>query len=320
MKKIIIISCISILIVCLIGFIFFSFKMVKTKSNNSNESTATSTKKYMKPFRNVDKKWRIGYCESEPYSNYAGTLYYILKGLHEYGWIDEIDDSLYREGQSDTRNIWDFISKNNISEFIEFPEDGYYIYSQMNSENGILPEDNIINRLNTKKDVDIMLVMGTVAGKALANDKHNVPTMVFSASNAYNSGIVKGIEKSNNPHVWAHMDKNRFKRQLYTFDDIFKIKKLGLVYEDSKDAKEQIELNDIEEVALERGFKIEREFVENPKSNEELEKYKENLVNAYKRLSNKVDSLYLTVSSIDVNWLPDLLKPLYSKKLKFSPN
>jgi ABC-type uncharacterized transport system substrate-binding protein len=111
------------------------------------------------------------------------------------------------------------------------------------------------------------------------------------------------------------MDKNRFKRQLQVFDDVFKIKKLGIVYENSELVKNYTALSDIEFMAKERGFTIEREFVNEPKNENDVERYRRELKAAYTRLSQKVDAFYIAVSLIDPEWLPDLLEPFYKKKI-----
>lgn len=268
-----------------------------------------------KPVKNGEKKWRIGYCESTTFSNYAGIFNGLIHGLEEYGWIKNGTQLPYIEGQNDSSVMWKWLSRTNMGDYIEFPADAYYSLDTMQTINGVLPEDQIINRMNTKNDIDIMIVMGTRAGTLLANDKHRVPTFVFSASNAYNSGIVKAIDYSTSDHIWAHMDTTRFKRQLQVFNDIFKFKKLGIVYEDSDLGRSYSALSDIESMAKERGFSIEREFVNEPIDSSDMERYRVDMKAAYNRLSTRVDAFYITIGSVDTKWLGDLLTPFYEKKI-----
>lgn len=268
-----------------------------------------------KPIMHDGKKWRIGYCETEPFSNYSEILFSIIQGLDEYGWLKNAKSLPYTHGQDDTKAMWQWLSENDLGEYIEFPKDAYYSMSTMKVENGKNPEDTIIDRLNSQNDIDLMIVMGTKAGIALGNDKHNVPIFVFSASNAYNSGIVKGVDYSGSNHIWAHMDVNRFKRQLQVFDDVFKFKKLGIVYENSEVGRSYSALNDIEYMAKERGFEIEREFVDEPKDDSDIERYKNDLKAAYSKLAPRIDAFYVTIASIDPKWLPELLQPIYNNKI-----
>ena len=267
------------------------------------------------PVKNGAKKWRIGYCETTTFSNYAGILNGLIQGLEEYGWITNAKDLPYIEGQNDSSVMWKWLGRTNLGEYIEFPTDAYYSLDAMKTIDGVSPEDQIINRMNTKKDIDIMIVMGTKAGTLLANDKHNVPIFVFSASNAYGSGIVKNIDYSTSDHIWAHMDTARFKRQLQVFNDIFKFKKLGIVYENSELGRSYSALSDIELMAKERGFTIEREFVNEPKDVHDMDRYRKDMKSAYSKLSDCVDAFYITIGSIDTKWLADLLTPFYEKKI-----
>jgi ABC-type uncharacterized transport system substrate-binding protein len=280
------------------------------------ESSASVKSKYEYiPKTNNGHKWRIGYCETEPFSNYSGILNSIINGFQEYGWLKNTQDLPYKEGQDDTNAMWEWLSKKNKGEYMEFPEDAHYTLSTMKSTDGKKPEDIIIDRLNSKKDIDLMIVMGTKAGILLGNNKHKVPIFVFSASNAYTSGIVKAVDYSGSSHIWAHMDTNRFKRQLQVFNDVFKFKKMGIVYEDSELGKSYTALNDIEYMAEERGFSIEREFVNESKGAGDTERYHNDLKAAYKRLAQKVDAFYITAATIDPKWLPELLEPFYKKKV-----
>lgn len=267
------------------------------------------------PKKNHDRKWRIGYCETEPFSNYSGVLNSIIHGLKEYGWIENAKDLPYVQGQHDTKVMWERLSKSDLGEYLEFPADAHYTLSSMKQVNGLKAEDIIIERLNTKKDIDLMIVMGTKAGILLGNDRHNTPIFVFSASDAYASGIVKGVEYSGSSHIWAHMDTNRFKRQLQVFNDIFEIKKLGIVYENTELGKNYAALGDIEYMAKVRGFGIEREFVNEPKGKDDVERYRSDLKLAYQRLAQKVDAFYITVASIEPKWLYELLEPFYERKI-----
>jgi len=59
------------------------------------------------------------------------------------------------------------------------------VYEQKMGEITVLLEelvlDAIIDRFNTKKDIDSVIAMGTCAGQDLANNRHNVPPVYFSA-------------------------------------------------------------------------------------------------------------------------------------------
>ncbi len=258
---------------------------------------------------NEGNKWRIGYCESQPYFEFDGTLYYIVKGLQELGWVANTEGFKYTPFQEDTRTMWKWLSENDMGPYIEFVKDAYYDMSEQ-PDTG----EKVVKRLSEKKDIDLMIVNGTYAALNTANDKHSVPTLVFSTSNAVQSEIIKSPTDSGHKHVWAHVDPERFKRQVEIFYDIFKFKKVGLVYENSY-RKVFAAVDDVEEVSKERGFEIEHYYVDGPVDDNDYDRYINDVIKAHKVLAEKVDAMYVTNGAWKFSDLPKLLKPFYDKRI-----
>lgn len=261
------------------------------------------------PHMNKGARWRIGYCESQPYFEFDGTLYYIIKGLEELGWVSNTEGFQYTPFQQDTRSMWKWLSENDMGQYIEFVEDAYYDMSEQPDMG-----EKVIKRLNEKKDIDLMIVNGTYAAINIANDKHKVPTLVFSTSNAVQSEIIESPTDSGLQHVWAHVDPKRFNRQVEIFNDIFKFKKMGLVYENSY-RKVFAAVDDVEEVGREREFGIEHYYVDGPIGDDDYDRYINDVLKAHKVLADKVDAMYITNGAWEFSDLPRLLKPFYDKKI-----
>jgi ABC-type uncharacterized transport system substrate-binding protein len=261
------------------------------------------------------KKWRIGYCESTRFVNYAEHLYALVRGLAALGWIQGAEQLPYKPGQDDTRALWDWLASHNVGPHIEFVDTAYYTYDGINPAAQKRKTDEIIRRLNQKKDIDLMIVMGTVAGKLVANDSHTVPVMIFSTSNAVAAGIVTSVEKSGRDHVWAHMYPSRFKRQIEVFHDTFAFKRLGMVYEDSPAGRALAALSDAEELARERRFKIIRTFVKD--NQKDRNRFFSEMLAAHRKLAGEVDAMYMTIypGSRKFDMLPALMQPFYEKKI-----
>lgn len=153
------------------------------------------------PLTNHGRKWRIGYVEGGPYANYQSILHAMIEHLMSSGWIQPasmpecLDDS-------ETRTLWNFLSTEIESKYLEFPPDAYWTPKWDNTERENLKQV-ILNRLNNTKDIDLLLAFGTWAGQDFANNQHRTPMMVLSASNAVRSGIIKSIEDSGFDHVHA---------------------------------------------------------------------------------------------------------------------
>ncbi len=255
-------------------------------------------------------KWRIGYCESESFITYKDTLVAIVKGLEEIGWITDLEGFEQVAASSDSRIIWKWLSDKEVSPCIEFVDDAYY-----NLRDPEFEQDAVINRLKNVKDLDLMLIMGAAAGNMLSNADHKTNILVFAASNAVRSGIIDSVEDSGQDNVWAHMDEHRFERQTRAFYDIVKFKKLGIVYEDSDNARIYSAVNELESLAREKGFKIVRYHVTEPRSAEEYPRYYQEVQTAYNKLAREVDAMYVTIASLESNKLPQLFQPFYDNKI-----
>lgn len=256
------------------------------------------------------KKWRIGYYESGSFASYSLTFGNIIQALTKMGWLEETGNCPYKE---DSRAIWTWLGTHNSSKYIEFVKDAYYSFDNDTSRHEATKAD-LIKRLNEQKDIDLMIVMGTVAGQDLAQSSLSVPVMIFSTSDAVKAGIIASSEDSGRDNVWAHVEPYRYKRQVELFHDIFRFKKLGLVYENSVAGKSYVAFEDLADLAEERGFELVSVYVDERVS--DSDEYHKNLTEAYRKLSEEVDAVYLTLhTKQQLTKLPDVLAPLTEKKI-----
>lgn len=266
------------------------------------------------PRDNQGKPWRIAYCESGAFVNYAGTLHALISGLTKIGWIRG-DGMSYAEGQKETREMWDWLASHAMGPYIQFVPDAYYSFEGMSETEAAQAAQTIMQRLNEKNDIDMILVMGTQAGQLLANDRHHVPTMVLSVSDAVQAKIVSSVEDSGRDHVWAHVDPGRYERQMEVFHDLFAFKRLGMVYDDSPDGRVYAAVEDVKKVADRRGFTIHSVFVKDKQGDRAL--HREQMTAAYRQLAEKgVDAVYCTLY-LDRN-MDDLavqFEPLYDRRI-----
>ncbi len=259
----------------------------------------------------ITRKYRIAYCETEPWLNYAGTLYGLIKGLESAGWVTNSSGLVYREGQMDTVAMWEWLSKQEISPYLEFVKDGHYTLSTMSDTE----KQAMLSRLAQQKDIDLVIAMGTSAGVLLANDKHSVPVMVFSTSNAVRSGIIKSEQDSGSNHIWAHMDAKIYKRQMNVFYDLFQFKRMGMVYENSSQGRIYAAVDDAVDLSKEMGFDVVSMPIVEPVNKDDKERYYRDLLAIHRQLAEKVDAMYLTMAPIDPARLTELLKPFYDKNI-----
>lgn len=265
--------------------------------------------------KNTGAKFRIAYCETESFANYAATFYHLVQGLAKLGWLTNVEGLPYTPGQKDTQVMWAWLATRDVSPYLEFVSDGFYTYNAQ-IDNRIAVRQNIIARLNQDKDIDLIIAMGTWPGQDLATSTHRVPTVVFSTSNAVQSGIIDSISDSGRDHVWAHIDPWRYRRQLEVFHDIFRFKTVGIVYEDTVMGRSVAAIEDVEAVAKERGFTVVRRCVDDRTRQGDQELYFQQALAAHQELAAEVDAMYLTLYSHRApDMLPVLLEPFYDKRI-----
>ncbi|QTA81517.1 putative ABC transporter, solute-binding protein [Desulfonema limicola] len=214
-------------------------------ADKGNFSTAPKT--------NNGKKWRIGFYEGGDYIDYQSTLTATVNGMITLGWIEKIE--IPKQESAHTSALWKWLSANVKSNYLEFPADAHYSANWDDELRKKMAED-IINRLNNKKDIDLMIASGTWAGQDLANNKHQTPVIVVSTSDPLKAGIIKSIEDSGNDYIHARVDPLRYKRQVELFHEVAKFKTLGIAYENTEAGRSYGAVDMVENTAQERGFEV----------------------------------------------------------------
>ena len=264
------------------------------------------------PITNSGKKWRIGYVEGGPYSNYQAILKSMIEDLMNSGWIEpaaipECQDEV------ETLTLWNFLSTKIQSDYLEFPSDAYWSNKWSDTEREKFKK-NIITRLNSSKDIDLMLAFGTWAGQDLANNQHNTSTMVLSSSNAVRSGIIKSVEDSGFDHIHAFIDPKRSERQIRLFHEITGFKRLGLTYEGNAEGRSYAAVDDVLKLSKELNFQVIDCIL--PTENTGVIQDEINLVHCYEQLAPKIDAIFMTDDGgLTKNNITKLLSPLFMNKV-----
>jgi len=263
------------------------------------------------PITNDGKKWRIAYFEGGEYSAYQTILNYTVKGLMELNWAQNI--KVPQQTGEQTDQLWRWYSKNVKSKFIKFVEDGHYT-CQWDEKMTEQLTDELITRVNQKKDIDIIIATGTVAGKQLANNKHHTPTIVISTSDAIGARIIKSADDSGFDHVHAHVDPLRYDRQVRLFHDIIGFKKLGLIYEDTVTGRSYAALDSVVNVSKERDFEIVHCHALSDTPDVQLAE--KEYFSCLNQISSEIDAIYITSSSaVTEDTRPKIVRILNHNKI-----
>ncbi len=235
-------------------------------------------------------KWRIAYYEGGQYADYDSTLLATINGLMELGWIDKEDTEPLRDHTA--KQLWQWLTESNRSKFLEFVGDAFYSLD-WDAANRETESKALIDRVNKGKDIDLIISMGTWSGQDLANNRHKIPTLVMSASNAVTSGIVVGANDSGFDHVHAHLSPKRDENQIRLFHDIVEFKRLGVIYENSVAGRSYAAIDQIEKIAAERGFEIVRCFAKSDIPDVSLRE--QEYISCFERLATQTDAIYVTI-------------------------
>lgn len=265
------------------------------------------------PRLNDGQKWRIGYCEGGPYLDYRQNLVETVRALMALGWIE--NEELPRfDDDSDTRRLWDWLASDGRSRFLRFVKDAYW--SSDWDEAVLRPRNKaeMLKRLKTGNDLDLVIAMGTWAGQDLANSYHQVAVVVAAATNPIQAGIIKSVDDSGHDHVLAKVDPARYLRQLRLFHDIVGFKRLGVVYDGSPSGRVHANLLDVQQVARERGFAV-VECQARGHGNAEAEAAA-TLYACWQQLAPRIDALWITVHrGENPKFMPESLAPLFEHRV-----
>ncbi len=241
------------------------------------------------PVTNGGKKWRIGYYEGGDYLQYQMTLMATVRGLMKLGWIEPA--TIPRQAGEQTGKLWAWLADNLASDYLEFVKDAHYSAS-WDEETRMRTAVALTNRLSTEKDIDLLIAMGTWAGKDLANDRHSTPTMVLSTSDPLSAGIITSVEDSGFDHVHARVDPHRYERQVKIFHEIIGFKRLGVAFEDSVNGRSYAAIDVVERLSKERGFQVQRCYTKSDIP--DISVAEKSVIDCFEELAYIVDAIYIT--------------------------
>ncbi|MBG0778298.1 MAG: ABC transporter substrate-binding protein [Desulfovibrionaceae bacterium] len=277
--------------------------LVPPPASSQSTSTAPRTRPDGEP-------WHIAYYEGGTHVEYRSTLEALARGLMDLGWIERAElPGRDARDPSETASLWRWLAARG-GRFLRF-SDTAYLTGNWDPATRRVARRFLIERLNTRKDIDCIIAMGTWAGQDLATKEHHTPTLILSATDPVAAGAVKSAEDSGFDHVTAWVDPGRFRRQLRVFHELFGFRKLGIAYEDSSTGRSYAALKDVRASAAELGFEVvECHAVAHTVERREA---MDALARCHRELAPKIDALYLTVHmGLTPENMPRLMQPLYA--------
>ena len=249
-------------------------------------------------------KLTVGCLISEEYFYFREELLYAGAEMEDMSVISGFDvHSKYPEA----RDVWKALSaakSTGETNFI-FSAADFYQYNKMSEAD--------IDALIKNKNIDLLLVLGTAAGKLLTRraDEISYDYMVFGSADPVSSGIVAGVEERFNDRSYALVDPRLISRQIEGAYELFHFKDIGVVYEDNDAAYSYSGIGQLKEAAAAHGFNIHVRHVVESAGKEDDSRYYRDLKAAYDDLTDEIDALYITTATIDSAMLPQLLADLH---------
>lgn len=251
----------------------------------------------------------LGYCQSDPYYEYDLQLYYLIKGLEEYGLIPRILEDGKISSDISSSQLWKYLSTLDQSQWgVQFAPEMFL--SLDSGFSGIKESEKQMEELLKEQKIDMMITMGTKAGLAV-KEQTETPLMNFMAADPVKAGIVDGTGFSGTPHVWAQVDPGNFTRSMEVMYDTFKPSEIGVIYADRDDAYVYSGAEELDHFCEEQQVEVSRVYVDDVFDEGEYDRYVREMRQAGETLAGSVDVFILTTSLLEKEDFPYVLEPFY---------
>ena len=271
-----------------------------TSGNNGTITDITSpdgsgaqsvTREYLPIKREDGRKFKMAYVDIDPYNETFRMLYYVIESLKADGWIDYDELPYDPETDADSLALMNWLADNATSEYMVFDKDVHF-YTTVSTEEEIY--EGLKEHIEVKKDVDLILSMGTSPSRMLEEFDFDIPLLMYGVADAIGAGLVKSAEDSGDERYWAHVDSSTYYRQMQYYFDSFEFKNLGVVY-----GNEGISgLPYYRQAAEDNSFKITEYQLS--RENMDEDRYYAELASIYKKMvdTDKIDAYILTTDVI----------------------
>ena len=209
----------------------------------------------------------------------------------------------------DSEALWNWMSAHSEGKLLQFLADGFYTADwDSNKSDAVL--NAIRNRIENKKDVDLILAFGTWAGLEMSKLKTSVPVIVCGATDPVHAGIVPSVSDSGKDNVVAVVEPGRFERQLELLHRIFGFRKLGITYTDTPSGRSCAALDQIEKACARHDVEL-VSCTGNFFLNLDNKQITDQMMACHKKLVDQhVDAVFISYNSLDIGLWPYVLEPL----------
>lgn len=262
----------------------------------------------LKPQSTPDgKPYRIAVVDIDPYEPASQLFYNFVERLWETGWIS-VDKMPIKE-TDEIKEMVKILASMDLGGRVEFDEQlcYYMLYDDMGEI-----ETSLRDAVKSEEGLGLILGMGTDPGLFVKDMNLDVPLLVPMATDPVVSGIIDSVQNSGNPNIWALVEPNPMGRQLKYYNNMIKMKTLGMVVD--KDSQDIAAIGVYEEAAEKLGIKIVKKEISTQLRMENPTAYYAELKQDYQDMAanEKIDAFLLTINVIDEpTYCRDLFQPFY---------
>lgn len=227
-----------------------------------------------------EKKYRVGYLQGGDYHSYRQLFSSLMKELKRVGWAEKL----------------------------EFPGDACFS-AEWNRKRA----QEMANKLASRKDLDMIWAFGTWSGQEIIKtSNYKTPILVMSVSNAVRSGIVPDYKDSGRDNLTTRLDPTKYERQVRLFYDLFRFKRLGLVYADTRSGRTYADLETLKKLSKELNFKLVG-YNKVPENKKDAPPW---ILKGVKEIAPKIDAYYMTMSvGFRISMVPEVMAVLNKYKV-----
>ncbi|MDD5728332.1 MAG: ABC transporter substrate binding protein [Victivallales bacterium] len=245
------------------------------------------------PCLNNGKKWTLGYLQSGKLKRYNSSLRHFINHLAQLGWLKPVDWSKLPP-DSPAVAAWRFLADNVQSDYLQINRKHFWCHDWNLTTRG--KNRKALLAAFTRKEVDLMLAMGSWAGLDMADEAYRTPALALESS--FSLAGVLGCSGKLPGHLYLPDYPEVLLRQMRLFRKITKFKTLGVVYIANPEGRHRAGLEQLRCLSrIEKFTLVEAQIPpdENMSQEELLRKYLE----AHNKIASRIDAMWVTTTLVN---------------------
>ncbi|MFP4362848.1 MAG: ABC transporter substrate binding protein [Spirochaetia bacterium] len=210
-------------------------------------------------------------------------------------------------GFETVRNIVRRLEIQDLSDYLSFSLENFYDRQWAET----ITASEYLDIIQGQTGADIMIVLGTLAGKDLTDSRNfSVPAVAAAISDPVVSGVIPSVEDSGHEFLTVQTDPAQYRRQIRLFYDVVEFSDIGVIYADTPSGRSFAAIDDVRTVAEERDFSVSvnHNVLDNPED-DELSRAEDLYIQALRELCESgIDAFYLSIQAgFTTNSFPRIL-------------